>query len=153
MVSCHNPESTKIERENQPDMFRVEDDDKEMTATIQSAKTSLNRFDSALKSQNEKFSAFALKQRFETVEGSEHIWVGSIYFKEGNYYGILANEPDKLSGLYMGDSLKIDKEKITDWKYQIGNRLIGGFTIRLLRNRFSEEEKKQFDKETGLNFE
>lgn len=96
---------------------------------------------------------FNLKQRFETIDGSEHIWVGAIYVKDGNYYGFLANQPDKIQGLYMGDSLEIDKQNITDWKYQIGNKLIGGFTIRLLREKYSEEEKKQFDKETGLVFD
>jgi uncharacterized protein YegJ (DUF2314 family) len=134
-------------------MFRVEEEDPEMTTAIQAAKNTLNRFDSALTSENEKFSEFALKQRFETISGSEHIWVGSVYVKDGNYYGFLANQPDKIPGLQMGDSLKIDKEKISDWKYQIGNKVIGGFTIRLLRDKYSDEEKKQFDKETGLSFE
>jgi uncharacterized protein YegJ (DUF2314 family) len=153
LTSCHNSESTKLERENEPDMFRVEEEDPKMTAAILSAKNTLNRFDSALKSQNEKFSEFALKQQFETIDGGEHIWIGDIYIIDGNYYGFLANQPDKIPGLNIGDSLKIDKEKISDWKYQIGNKIIGGFTIRLLRDNYSEEEKKQFDEEYGLDFE
>jgi uncharacterized protein YegJ (DUF2314 family) len=44
----------------------------------------------------------------------------------------------------MGEKVLIDKKDITDWMYLDNNTLKGGYTIRVIYNRMSKEERKKF---------
>jgi uncharacterized protein YegJ (DUF2314 family) len=49
----------------------------------------------------------------------------------------------------VGDTVQISNDNISDWMYVDGIKLRGGYTIRLLRKRMTETERKQFDAENG----
>ena len=51
------------------------------------------------------------------------------------------------------DIVEIELSEISDWMYFEGNVLKGGSTIRLLRDRMSEKDRINFDKESGYKFE
>lgn len=60
LVSCK--ESKKIERENEPTIYGVEGEDKEMNAAIEKANQTLNDFNTGL--SNPKAESLALKVEF-----------------------------------------------------------------------------------------
>ena len=41
--------------------------------------------------------------------------------------------------------MEINRNEISDWMYIKNSVLHGGYTIRLLRDRMTEEERKEFD--------
>ncbi|MEO8535791.1 MAG: DUF2314 domain-containing protein [Flavobacterium sp.] len=146
LASCK--ESNKIERENQPTIYNVESEDKEMNAAIQKANQTLSNFNIAL--SNPKAENQALKVQFVQSGVTEHMWVGTIEFKDGKYSGILDNEPEYITEYKVGDKIDIDISKISDWMYLENGKLFGGYTMKLLRNRMTDEERKQFDEESGM---
>lgn len=148
-VSCKN--SDKIERENQPTIYNVESDDKEMSEAIKKANQTLTDFNSAL--QNPKIEVKSLKVKFETANGNEHIWLSNIEYKDGKYWGILDNEPEYITEYKIGDKIEIDNSKISDWMYLENGKLFGGYTIKLLRSRMTENERNQFDAESGMQID
>ncbi len=141
----------KIERNNEPTIFTLSDDDKEMNNAIKTAKNTLSDFDFALKNPENK--DFALKMNFEHENGSEYIWITNIEKDENEYYGIVDNLPNTIKCVKPGEKIKIPIEKISDWMYSKNGILIGGFTIKTIRNRLSKSEKEQFDKEFTLKIE
>lgn len=149
LLSCK--ESNKIERENEPTIYSVADQDKDMNAAIEKAKQTLSDFNAGL--SNPKAESLALKVQFTNSEGSEHMWVGNIELKDGKYSGILNNEPEYVKEYKSGDKIDIDSSKISDWMYLENGKLYGGYTIRVLRDKMSEEERKQFDEESGMQID
>ena len=63
---------------------------------------------------------------------------------------IVDNLPEYASDLQLWDIVKVSPEDITDWMYTKNDTLIGGYTIRVLRNRMTADEREQFDSENSL---
>ncbi|MFH6997300.1 YegJ family protein [Flavobacterium sp. FlaQc-57] len=149
LISCKK--SDKVERENQPDIYNVEGNDKEMTEAIKKANQSLADFNTAL--TNPKIEVKSLKVKFKNQQNTEHIWLSNVEFKEGKYTGVLDNEPEYITDYKIGDTINVDNKNISDWMYIENGKLFGGYTIKVLRNRMSESERKQFDAESGMQID
>ena len=121
-----------------------------MNKAIQAAMQTLNVFDTALKSKNSSYYYFALKAKFDVEEGAEHIWLSDIGIQNTQYRGVIDNVPNSILGIKSGDTIKLDKSRITDWMYLEDGRLRGGYTIRVVRKHMTENERKAFDEENGI---
>ena len=151
MLSCNSQK--KVERENEPTIYNVQDDDKEMNEAMKTAQKTLANFDDAFKKNNDSNVYFSLKKRFEEDNIIEHIWIGNLKYENGKYIGIVGNLPEKLKSVKLDDTVEIERKDITDWMYIINSKLYGGYTVRLLRNRMTESERQKFDSENGLIIE
>lgn len=146
IISCKPNKQKLIVGKDSTNIVIVEQGDKEMEAAIILAQLSLNRFDSALLSKNSNFNSFALKVRFPYGENNgEHIWLNNIAKVEGEYLGLVNNEPEYAPNLKLYDTVRIVKKNISDWMYLDNDILIGGFTIRLIRDRMAPMERAQYD--------
>ena len=58
--------------------------------------------------------------------------------------------PEAIPNMKMGDTVKIRSEDITDWIYLDQKKLRGGYTIRVIRKRMIESERKKFDAENNF---
>tara|TARA_R110000764_G_scaffold33697_1_gene75498 strand:- start:463 stop:969 length:507 start_codon:yes stop_codon:yes gene_type:complete len=151
--SCKENASSKTERSGQPDVYNVENDDAKMNEAIAKANNSIQEFITALESDNPDLDFFAIKQKFITRDGGgEHIWVQDIQLVDSEFIGIVGNEPVYTNAIQLGDTITIDRDNISDWMYYEKDKIVGGYTIRVLRDGLSEEEKAQFDAENGLLF-
>jgi len=148
-ISCKN--SNKLERENQPAIYDVEGSDKEMNTAIENANQTLADFNTAL--LNPEIEVKSLKVKFQNETDAEHIWLSNVEFKNGQYIGVLDNEPEYVKDYKLGDTVTVENKNISDWMYIENGKLFGGYTIRVLRNRMSESERKQFDAESGMEIE
>ncbi len=152
-VACTNTENEKIEREGESTIYLVDAADKEMNQAIKTANQTLNEFNRALENPAPSYSGFALKTRFNTANGGEHIWISNILRIDNNYFGIVDNLPEFSEDVSIGDTIQIKKANISDWMYLDNQKLRGGYTIRIVRNRMTEQERIQFDAESGIIFE
>ncbi|QLC65706.1 DUF2314 domain-containing protein [Flavobacterium sp. LPB0248] len=146
LTSCKD--SNKIEREGEPTIYSVESEDPEMNAAILEANKTLDEFNKGLSNFNA--DSHSLKVKFSNSKGIEHMWIGEIKYIDGNYSGILNSDPEYITEYKAGDKIDIETSKISDWMYLIKGKLYGGYTIRVLRDRMSEEERKVFDEESGM---
>lgn len=154
IAACSSePGPTTPQRSDEPSVIRVEENDTGMARATQQAKDAFKEFEQALKTNNSKASLFGIKQKFESPNGPEHMWISQIYLKNGVYYGTLANQPQLVQDLQPGDTLRVNLGELSDWKYEENGKVRGAFTVRLLRDRMSEEEREQFDAQTGVVFE
>ena len=153
LAGCNNNQTGRIEREGKPTIYSVTDEDTEMNEAVTTAKQTLDKFNAALSSSNPDFIDFALKMRFDTPKGGEHIWVSHVTLKNNKYYGVIDNFPESTTDVKVGDTIQIVNDNISDWMYVENKKLRGGFTIRVLRNRMTESERDQFDTGNGLIIE
>lgn len=143
-----DPNNERIEKKKgkDGDLYMVEQENKRMTKAIDSANRTIARFDRALKSGNPGFRDFSLKVRFNMPDGGgEHMWLNRITWSTGNYYGVVDSYPEYTEEVKQGDTLLISKERISDWMYVDDDTLRGGFTLRVIRDEMTAEEKKQLD--------
>ena len=148
-------QTSKLERDGEPDIYFLDGEDEEMNVAIKNAQNTfddfLNTFDKKKKNSDLYFS---IKVAFETDDGGfEHIWLSDISTRKNRLYGEVGNTPDAVSGLALGDRVKIDKSNISDWMIIEDNKLIGGYTIRVIRDRMSESDRAEFDRQFGAIIE
>jgi uncharacterized protein YegJ (DUF2314 family) len=75
----------------------------------------------------------------------EHIWLSDLIFDGKKFHGKIGNEPLDIKKFSLGDHTEVLPSDISDWMIIEDNRLIGGYTIRVLRDNMSDNEKKEFD--------
>jgi uncharacterized protein YegJ (DUF2314 family) len=145
-------QTNKTERQGEPDIYNVESDDKEMNEAIKQSRVTFDNFLTTFKKPTGNQTNFCIKMPFPTNHGAEHIWLVNIESKDGKLFGQIDNLPENVTSVKLGDKIEIDRNKISDWFYIEDNRLIGGRTIRVLRDRMTPIEKRQFDQEFGVKF-
>jgi uncharacterized protein YegJ (DUF2314 family) len=103
-------------------------------AIASGAREHLSEFTRRLQNPAKDEYNFQVKYPFEADGDSgythEHLWIRNIEFKDGAYYGILANEPFYIKGLALGDRVEFFLGGISDWMYMKGKRIRGGWSIK-----------------------
>jgi len=133
-----------------PPVSFVKDDDPKMVAAIEKARASVDQFITALNDPNILQSDFSVKFPIKEGDQVEHIWVHPVRFENGQFIGNINNNPDLVTTVSLGDEVKMAKEDISDWMYVDDQKLIGGYTLRVLRDNLAPNEREAFD--SGIPF-
>ncbi len=144
---CTN--SNKLEKVGNSDLYETDNSDKKMEIAISNAKSTFKKFKDQFFLNDSNTNSFSIKMPFSYGEAGsqEHIWIGDISFKNGDFYGIIDNTPEYTKIVKEGEKVKIDTSKISDWQYVKNDTLFGGFTIKVIRDELPEEERKNFNKD------
>jgi uncharacterized protein YegJ (DUF2314 family) len=148
LSSCQsNGEATnaKVERVGEPTIYNVKSDDPEMDAAIRASKATLPEFLRVFERQDTATSGFALKVHYDDGSEPEHLWLANLSNRNGKLYGVISNLPEFTKAVKEGETVVIDTSKVSDWQYVQNHRLVGGRTIKVLRNHLSSAERKELD--------
>jgi uncharacterized protein YegJ (DUF2314 family) len=147
---CGTSADAVVQRPGEPDVHMVNGDDPEMNAAIAKAQSTLDGFVVQLNAQKPNQRYFSVKVRLEQGDVAEHVWLDEPQISGDTVGGYLANEPLDLTGYALGQVITVTKDQLSDWMYVQDDVLQGGYTLRVLRDRMSPEERAEFDE--GLNF-
>ena len=129
----------------------VEQNDSEIFRITHEARAGLPIFFRHMARPENGESDFSIKYPFKTDPGSgigtEQIWLTGIRFRNGKYYGTLANSPMYIRRMKKGDTVEFLVDEITDWMYIREGKITGGLSIKYLleqipENRRSDGQKK-----------
>jgi len=124
----------------------VADDDPRMNAAIAKARSTVDVFIAALKSPGSSQSEFSVKMAFTAGGSTEHMWLSPVSFDGTNFLGTIANESERVLTVRMGESVTVAPAEISDWMFVDSGKLVGGETLRVLRDTLSPTERAEFDK-------
>jgi uncharacterized protein YegJ (DUF2314 family) len=124
----------------------VAENDPKMNAAIDKARASVNTFTQALKAPKPTQSAFSVKMPFTDGKHTEHMWLTSVTFDGQKFHGTLNNDPEMVSNVKIGAKVSVESSKISDWMFVENGKLVGGYTLRVLRASMSASERADFDK-------
>ena len=127
------------------------DDDPRMRFAVSEAKASLAQFFQCFAKPGPGQEHFLVKVQFERVDQVEHIWVADLDASVFPLRGTLANEPD-LPGLTFMERVEFHPSQIPDWMYVENGYLVGGFTIQVIRDSLSVEERAAHDASAPYKF-
>lgn len=146
-------QTEKTERTDEPTIYDVDSGDEEMNEAIRKSRLSFDEFLAAFKSKKGSQRNFSVKMPFSTEYGAEHIWLTNMEIKDGKLLGIVDNLPQSVNTVRLGDVVELDRDKISDWFYIDDEKLVGGLTIRVLRDRMKPSERKRFDRTLGVKLD
>lgn len=130
---------------------KVDDNDPAMNAAIAKAKATINDFVQAFHAEAPGTSEFFVKKPYKTVgNGEEHMWIAVEGEKDGVIHGTISNDAEETKEVKMGDKVTLKLSEISDWKYQQGKKLVGGFTIRYFLDKMTPKEREAFLKQEGF---
>src|SRR5262249_8516065 len=108
-------------------------------------------FLAAFRAQQPGTSEFYVKKPYRTPSGGvEHMWIAVSSEQNGELKGRIANDAEDTREVTMGQPVSLKISEISDWKYQKGKKLIGGFTIRYFVDKMSPKEREAFLKDAGF---
>jgi uncharacterized protein YegJ (DUF2314 family) len=123
--------------------MQVEQDDEEILQIAEDARNTLSGFFRHLNRPGTGEKQFCVKYPFPTGNGNsmEQLWLTSIYFKNGRYYGVLEGVPKQFNGMKKGDTVIFEADNITDWMYIRNDKIIGGYSIKYLLEKIPEHQR------------
>ena len=131
----------------------VEAQDREMNAAMAEARRTLDEFERRLANPTPTQSMAIIKGRFTEGDLVEHMWLGQIQVTPEGYRGVLGNDPYELTTVKAGETLSLARSDISDWIVVDDGKLVGGYTMRVLRSRLPENERAAFDAQNGITIE
>jgi uncharacterized protein YegJ (DUF2314 family) len=148
LVGCGQDKTVDktIKRPGEPDVTFVAGDDPQMKKAIEKARATVADFIKALQEPKAAQSGFAIKKAFNDGKHTEHMWLSPVTYDGKKLKGTVNNEPVNLTNVKLGAKIAVDPAEISDWMYIDDGKLVGGYTIRRLRDTLGPEERAKFDK-------
>ncbi|HTK76267.1 MAG TPA: DUF2314 domain-containing protein [Gemmataceae bacterium] len=124
----------------------VAHDDPRMNAAMAKARSIVGTFISALQSPKAGQSGFSVKMEFTEGKNVEHMWLTSLSYDGRIFQGTVNNQPAKVKSVKIGQTVTVERAKISDWMFIENRKLVGGYTLRALRETLPPDERANFDK-------
>jgi uncharacterized protein YegJ (DUF2314 family) len=145
--SCKDAGQSVVHREGEPDVINVDSNDAEMNAAISQARHTTGEFLRILAAPKPNQTDFSAKREYPTKNGlgGEHIWISDLSYDGKLLHGKVGDDPANIANLKLGDEVSFSPAELTDWMYMEDGKIVGGYTIRVLRKRMSAQEGADFD--------
>ena len=110
------------------------------------ARSTVNSFIAALTSPKPGQSEFAVKMAFTDRDKTEIMWIAPVSYDGKMFRGTVSNEPQSVFTVQMGQSVTVEPSGIADWMYLEDGKMVGAYTLRVLRDTLSPGERADFDR-------
>ncbi|GHN01692.1 hypothetical protein WSM22_31810 [Cytophagales bacterium WSM2-2] len=138
-------------RKDEPDVYDVRDSEDSMNFAMEKARLTLDYFKQSLSSPGPHQQYFSLKAKFEENGQAEHIWLTDVSYDESsNFFGHIGNVPINVTNVKEGQKVGVPFENVSDWMILENGKLIGGYTIRAIRDTMSDKERIAFDRSMNM---
>lgn len=117
-------------------------DEAEMDAAIARARSEVDKFIAELAAGNG--TDFGVKAPIEDNGQVEHFWLTDVTYSDGQFEGLIGNDPGMVTNVTFGQKWKIGKSEISDWTFMRDGKMHGNYTMRPLLKTMPEEEAAMY---------
>jgi uncharacterized protein YegJ (DUF2314 family) len=110
------------------------------------ARSTVSSFVLALQSPQPGQSGFAVKMAFADGSNIEHIWLSPVSYDGKTFHGTVSNVPATVNNVKMRQQAAVPPSQISDWMYLERGKVVGGHTLRVLRDTLTPSERADFEK-------
>lgn len=122
-----------------------------MNAAMAKAKATVGEFVRAFHAHRAGTKDYFVKKPYRTpAGGEEHMWIEVVEEQDGVLKGQIANEAEETREVKNGQTVSVKLSDISDWKYQDGKKLVGGYTIRYFVEKMLSKEREAFLQQAGF---
>jgi uncharacterized protein YegJ (DUF2314 family) len=140
-------------RKSDDPVVKVRAEDSEMNAAISAAQASITNFMAVFRNPQTNQQYFLIKGKFTASDVVEHIWVADLRYDGSVFHGVIANEPERISGLTFKQPVEVQLGQISDWMFVQDGKLVGGYTFRVLRKRMTAQQRRELDAHIPYSYE
>ncbi|MBN9552817.1 MAG: YegJ family protein [Alphaproteobacteria bacterium] len=137
--------------QNDDKAMMIASDDAEMAAAIEKARSSLDEFLALSDAPPPGTDKFKLKVMIVDGNAAEHFWVIPFKRTDTGFAGILANEPEVVRNVVLGQNIEFTRDDISDWGYTRNGRQVGSFTVCVMFKKMSKEEADYMRTQYGFD--
>ncbi len=134
-------------------VVQVSSDDARMNAAIAKARATVGTFVTALQKPKASRSGFSIKIRITKGDDAEHFWLSDVRYDGSAFSGKIDNDPEMVKTVKLGQAASARPAEISDWMYVDHGKLVGGYTLRVLRDGLSPSERAEFDRSVPFKVE
>lgn len=120
---------------------------------VERAKDSVDEFTTALGNPKPMQTDFSVKVPIEDGGTIHFMWLQEITFDGSQFTGVLGSDASEMIEHKPGESLAVSAAEISDWMYVESNKLVGGFTLRAIRDQLTGDQRKAFENSMWFEFE
>ena len=131
----------------------VRKDDKILAAAVERARASITNFTEALAHPKPTQSGFSVKVPIVDDKAIHYMWLQGTTFSGSEFRGTLGADAAELKQHQPGKSIAVPVSQIFDWMYVESNKLVGGFTLRAIRDQLRGEQRSAFEKSLWFEFD
>ncbi|MDX8457737.1 YegJ family protein [Mesorhizobium humile] len=113
----------------------IASDDAEMAAAIEKARSGLDEFLALSDAPLPGTDKFKLKVMIVDGNATEHFWVIPFKRTDTGLVGILANEPEIVRNVVLGQNIEFTRDDISDWGYTKNGHQVGSLPSALCSRR------------------
>ncbi len=126
-------------------------DDPDMALATAKALARLDEFLALSEAPPPGTDRFKLKVKVRDGNVTEHFWVTPFSRTETGFVGILANQPEEVRNVVLGQTIEFNRDDISDWGYRSGGRQVGSFTVCVMFKKMSKEEADTAREQYGFD--
>ena len=159
-IACDNKD---IAKDAYKGLSKQEQELADLDSITQEARRTFDDFKLALEMKDSTMSNFIVKEEFIVKNGNrstqEHLWIRDVYQDGKVLKGVVDNQPKLTTEVKLNDTVVIDDAKISDWMFyklepnDTVARMIGGYSVKFMRNKLSDAERAEFDKQYKVKFD
>jgi uncharacterized protein YegJ (DUF2314 family) len=117
-------------------VITMEEDDARLRAAAEEARSRWPEFVAAFRKRDED-QPFSVKVPFRDGDEVEWMWVTVLDITDETLEGNLGNAPVNLHNIREGDHVRIPISSIADWGYLVDDKMVGGFSLKVLGSAMS----------------
>lgn len=118
----------------------------ELRWATEKARLTMRYFKECTLSPRADQSNFQVKASLVQGNHEEQLWLTEITCDESDiFYGVVSSAPSIIHNVSVGKKIGISIDQVVDWMIVEEGRLIGGYTIRAMRDRMEEKKRHIFD--------
>jgi uncharacterized protein YegJ (DUF2314 family) len=125
-------------------VINVPSQDAAMNAAIAKARAGLPAFWTAIAEPAPGTESYAIKVRISEGDKVEHFWASDVQRQDGRITAVIANEPQIVGTVRVGQRIEVPEADISDWMYMRKGKIVGNETLRVLLGYMSADEAAQW---------
>lgn len=134
-----------------PDAATFGTSNPEMLAAIARARSSLDQFLVLARNPEPDTSVFKLKVIVRDGKDMESFWVTPFRVVADGFEGVVANTPEIVGNVSLGETIRFPRADISDWGYVRNGRQVGSFTVCVLFKYMRPSDAEYFRRHNGFD--
>jgi uncharacterized protein YegJ (DUF2314 family) len=136
------------------DVVAFSSGDEAMNHAMQKGRQTLDRFFAAYAAPSPQQERFSLKVALRSGTGVEYIWLEHLQLADdGAISGVLLNQPSYSTEHRPGDRIAVNTNDVVDWSYIEDGYLVGGYTLRVMFERYPQERRETLQRQLGYRID
>lgn len=152
LIWSNSSSADVIKGQDGNDVVKITSNQEKMALAMERGFKTIDKLFESLQANNPDHSRHGIKIGYRE-DKTEYLWLYSLGVNEKGLHGTLANKPYYAKNINIGDVINIEPGDVVDWSYVDKGVLVGGYTLRVMFEEYSEAEKVKIQKQLGYKIQ